>query len=139
MCIRDSLVFVAYLDVECVREACKGWGTDDTALIRCLATRSKRALARVSIGYREAYGEPLQQLLDTELAGTFSKGWYAYLAKFLVVQEEQADSMILDLAMDGAAVDHGALVEFLCARHPKRVRAAKERWEISPPQRAPRG
>ena len=47
-------VFVAYLDVESIREACKGWGTDDTALIRVLATRSKRALARVNIGYREA-------------------------------------------------------------------------------------
>ena len=54
------LVFIAYLDVETVREACKGWGTDDTALIRVLCTRSKRALARVNIGYREAYGEPLQ-------------------------------------------------------------------------------
>ena len=125
------LVFIAYLDIETVREACKGWSNDDTALIRCLATRSKRALARMSIGYREAYGEALQSLLDRELSGTFSKGWYAYLAKFLVVQEEQADEMILDLAMAGKAVDHAALVEFLCARHPKRVRAAKERWEAS--------
>merc|ERR1719399_643977 len=56
--------------------------------------------------------------------------WYAYLAKFLVVQEEQADAMILDIAMDSPeGVDHAALVEFLCARHPKRVRAAKKRWE----------
>ena len=53
----------------------------------------------------------------------------AYLAKFLVVQAEQADSMILDLAMNGPSVDHAALVEFLCARHPRRVRAAKEKWE----------
>jgi hypothetical protein len=37
--------------------------------------------------------------------------------------------MILDLAMEGSSVDHGALVEFLCARHPRRVRAAKAKWE----------
>jgi len=127
----DSLlVFVAYLDVETIREAVKGWGTDDTVLIRSFATRSKRALARVNIGYREAYGTPLQQLIDDEITSS-SKPWYAYLAKFLVVQEEQADSMILDLAMNGSTVDHAALVEFLCARHPKRVRAAKVKWEQS--------
>ena len=37
--------------------------------------------------------------------------------------------MILDLATTGETIDHQALVEFLCARHPKRVRAAKEQWE----------
>ena len=120
------LTFVAFLDVETIREATKGYGTEDTALIRAFATRNKRALARVNIGYRNKYGEPLQSLIEGEMG---SKGWYPYLAKFLVVQAEQADLMILDLAMDGAAVDHAALVEFLCARHPKRVRAAKAKWE----------
>jgi len=135
------LVFVAYLDVESIREACKGYGTKDTPLIRAFGTRNKRSLARVNIGYREAYGEPLQVLIDRELLGEQAVArmmgesralnqWYAYLAKFLVVQEEQADAMILDIAMDSPeGVDHAALVEFLCARHPKRVRAAKKRWE----------
>jgi len=35
----------------------------------------------------------------------------------------------LDLAMGEETVDHAAMVEFLCARHPKRVRAAKTAWE----------
>jgi hypothetical protein len=126
-------VFVAHLDVETIREATKGKGTDDTPLIRCFATRNKRCLARINIGYRNAYGEPLQRLLDGELGGDEASEWYLYLAKFLVVQAEQADAMILDLAMDGeeGTVDHEALVEFICARHPKRVRAAKQRWEAS--------
>ena len=126
------LVSLAQLDVETIREAVKGWGTDDTVLIRAICTRNKRALARVNIGYREAYGTPLQALIDEEIQST-EKPWYAYLAKFLVVQEQQADSMILDLAMamDDGTVDHDALVEFICARHPKRVRAAKARWEAS--------
>ena len=33
----------------------------------------------------------------------------------------------------GGHVDHEALVEFLCGRHPKRVRAAKERCTNAPP------
>ena len=119
------LVCVAQLDVETIREAVKGWGADDTALIRAFATRNKRALARVNLGYRDSYQTTLQELIEAEISGR----WYSYLAKFLVVQAEQADLMILDLAMDDTKVDHQALVEFLCARHPKRVRAAKEKWE----------
>jgi hypothetical protein len=116
---------VSALDVETVHEAVKGWGTDDTALIRALCTRSKRCLHAINLGYRRAHDASLGELLEDEV-----RGWYAYLAKFLVVQEEQADRMILDIAMaDSSNVDTKALTEFLIGRHPKRVRAAKKAWE----------
>ena len=54
---------------------------------------------------------------------------YNYFAKFLVVQEAQADSLLLDLALEGEQSDKQALTELLCARHPRRVRAAKKKWE----------
>ena len=41
---------IAGLDVERLRTACHGIGTDDSALIQVLATRNKRHLARVSKG-----------------------------------------------------------------------------------------
>ena len=98
-------VFVAYLDVETIHEAIKGWGTDDTALIRAFATRDKRALARVNLGYHEAYGKPLQELINDEIGGSslFGSDWYAYLAKFLVVQAEQASAVtcLLMASSDG--------------------------------------
>lgn len=56
-------------------------------------------------------------------------GRYAYLAKLLVLPEEQSDARILKLAMEGLFNDKQALIEFLCARHPRRVRAAKRKWE----------
>ena len=119
------LTFIAQLDVETVREATKGFGTDDTALIRVLATRNKRCLGAINLGYRQAYDDSLQSLIEGEMSG-----WYEYLAKFLVVQAEQADAMLLDLAMSNdGAVDQDALTEFLVGRHPKRVRAAKQKWE----------
>ena len=91
----ESLMMaVGRLDAQTLYEACKGFGTDDTVLIRQLATRGERFLNRVSLMYRDAHGEPLQKLVDEECGG-----WYAYLAKFLVVQEAQADTLLLDLAM----------------------------------------
>ena len=72
------LCFVALLDVQTIREAVKGWGTDDTALIRALATRNKRALARVNIGYRERFETPLQDLIEKELGtGKGARNFYA--------------------------------------------------------------
>ena len=125
------LGLVAYLDVETLHEVTKGFGTDDTGLIRTIATRGKRCLARINAGYRKAYDTSLQSL-ESELLGegdADTNVWYAYLAKLLVVQEEQADAMILDHAMSGGMVDTDALTEFLVGRHPRRVRAAKETWE----------
>ena len=119
-------VFVAQLDVETIREATKGAGTEDTALIKCLATRNKRCLARINIGYRTAYGDTLQSLLDDELGGDEANEWYPYLAKFLV-WEQQADTMIVDLAMgrEEGTVDHEALVE-LSARATRSARRQAE-------------
>ncbi|KAL3894278.1 MAG: hypothetical protein SGPRY_013852, partial [Prymnesium sp.] len=42
------LTFLAELDAETIAEACKGWGTDDTRLIKTITSRSKQHLARVS-------------------------------------------------------------------------------------------
>ena len=43
---------------------------------------------------------------------------YAYLAKFIVLSEEESDLRLLELAMDGIGTTEAALVEFLCARPP---------------------
>ena len=120
------LRFAASLDMETLAEAIKGWGTDDTRLIRTLTTRSKRFLGRLSYMYRETAGETLSGLVDSNC-----NGWYAYLAKFLVLQPSQSDALLLDIALEGdsESADTNALIEFLCARHPRRVRAAKKTWE----------
>ena len=44
---------------------------------------------------------------------------YSYLAKFIVLSEEESDLRLLDLAMDGLGTTEAALVEFLCARPPR--------------------
>jgi hypothetical protein len=43
---------------------------------------------------------------------------YGYLAKFIVLSEEESDLRLLDLAMDGLGTTEAALVEFLCAWPP---------------------
>ena len=85
---------IASLDVERLRVACAGLGTDDSALIEVLATRSKPHLARVSQGYRHYHGQNLSELVGAELSG-----WYRYLAQFIVLDTAQSDRLLLDLAL----------------------------------------
>lgn len=121
----SSLIrFLTQLDVETITEACKGFGTNDTRLIHTLTSRSKTHLARVSAEYWNANDKGLAQLIEEECGG-----WYAYLGKYLVLPAIEADARLLSLAMDGLGCDKKALVEFLCARPPSRVRAAKASWE----------
>eukprot|EP00316_Scyphosphaera_apsteinii_P007777 CAMPEP_0119306596 /NCGR_PEP_ID=MMETSP1333-20130426/7310_1 /TAXON_ID=418940 /ORGANISM="Scyphosphaera apsteinii, Strain RCC1455" /LENGTH=857 /DNA_ID=CAMNT_0007309933 /DNA_START=58 /DNA_END=2631 /DNA_ORIENTATION=+ len=122
---RSSLAgFLSKLDAETLREACKGFGTNDERLISVLCSRSKAHLARISAEYWAAYDQGLPELIEEECGG-----WYAYLARFLVLPTEHSDARLLDLAMDGLGSNKRALIEFLCARPPARVRAAKSAWE----------
>jgi len=118
------LTFLAELDAETIAEACRGWGTDDSRLIKTITSRSKQHLARVSQVYWKQHDQSLEKLIGKECGG-----WYGYLAKFIVLSEEQADARMLDLALDGFGNDKAALTEFLFARPPRRVRAAKAAWE----------
>ena len=121
--------FSASLDVETLAEATKGWSTDDTRFIRTITTRNKQFLGRINYLYREDTDKTLTQLIDENCTDK----WYNYLARFIVLQPSQSDALLLDIALqDDAAVgenDKNALIEFLCARHPRRVRVAKKAWE----------
>uniref|UniRef100_A0A7S2GKX4 Annexin n=1 Tax=Haptolina brevifila TaxID=156173 RepID=A0A7S2GKX4_9EUKA len=120
------LRFAASLDVETLSEATKYIGTDDTRFIRTITTRSKRFLGRISYLYREDNDKTLISLVDENCSD-----YYAYLARFLVLQPSQSDALLLDLALEGPMEenDTNALIEFLCARHPRRVRSTKKAWE----------
>ena len=79
-----------------VAQACIGWGTDDKEFIQVITTRSKRYLSQISKGYRQSYDKDLLGLINAECSG-----WYAYLARFIVLPPAQSDLRLLDLAMDG--------------------------------------
>jgi len=118
------LRFVAMIDAENLASACKGFGTDDKALITTITSRSKAHLGRVSQAYYAMHEKKLERLVVSE-----TSGWYRYLARFIVLSEAESDIRLLDLAMEGLGTNEAALIEFLCARPPTRVRTAKAAWE----------
>ena len=112
-------------DLTRVVDACAGWGADDTEFIRVISTRSKGYLARLSKNHRDTCGgQDLGALIASE---TSLSGWFSQLATFIVLSPARSDLRLLDLAFNDG--DNDALIEFLCARPPWRMKRAKATWE----------
>eukprot|EP00927_Polykrikos_kofoidii_P046184 TRINITY_DN4039_c0_g1_i1.p1 TRINITY_DN4039_c0_g1~~TRINITY_DN4039_c0_g1_i1.p1 ORF type:complete len:851 (+),score=199.97 TRINITY_DN4039_c0_g1_i1:48-2600(+) len=121
--------YIAKLDAETLASACVGMGTDDLKLVSCISARSKSHFVKVSKFYQEFHGKDLATVVKEETSGVIMTGYYSTLAQFIVMSEEECDVRVLDWAMDGLGTDEMPIIEFLCARPPKRVRAAKAKWE----------
>ena len=56
-----------------IREACKGFGTNDSLLIRILVTRDEIDLKEINAYYKENYGMDLKQQVEDECGGDYKK------------------------------------------------------------------
>ncbi|CAH1255320.1 ANXA7 [Branchiostoma lanceolatum] len=54
-----------------INDACKGWGTDDTTLIRCIVSRSEIDLVQVKAVFETRYGRPLSEAIRDECGGDY--------------------------------------------------------------------
>ncbi|KAK9125090.1 hypothetical protein Scep_013936 [Stephania cephalantha] len=66
-------------DAEIIRNAVKGWGTDEKTLISVLAHRNAAQRKQIKQAYEELYGENLIKRLETEISGNFEKAMYRWL------------------------------------------------------------
>ncbi|KAF3582504.1 hypothetical protein DY000_02035586 [Brassica cretica] len=60
-------------DSETLKQAFRGWGTDEKAIIRVLGKRNESQRKRIRESYREIYGKDLIDVLTSELSGDFMK------------------------------------------------------------------
>lgn len=61
------------LDVEGLRKAMKGLGTDEAALIAILGKRSPRQMEQIRQAFKASYGHDLAHQLISETSGNFGK------------------------------------------------------------------
>ncbi|XP_059387446.1 annexin A4-like [Carassius carassius] len=98
-------------DVEVLRKAMKGFGTDENAIIELLGTRSNKQRVPLKAAYKTTYGKDLASDLKSELKGDFED-----LVLAMLKTPAHFDASELREAISGAGTDEACLIEILSSR-----------------------
>ncbi|KAM9816650.1 annexin A11b [Neosynchiropus ocellatus] len=98
-------------DVEVLRKAMKGFGTDENAIIELLGSRSNRQRVPLVAAYKTTYGKDLIRDLKSELTGNFEK-----VALAMLKSPAHFDASECREAIKGAGTDEACLIEILSSR-----------------------
>ena len=111
-------------DVEALRKAMEGWGTDEAALIKIIANRSNAQRQAIKAQYKATYGRDLIEDLKKETHGKLED---AFVALFTNPVEYDADT--LRESMKGIGTNEDTLIEILTSRSPQQIRAIKDCYQ----------
>uniref|UniRef100_A0A3Q3LP02 Annexin n=1 Tax=Labrus bergylta TaxID=56723 RepID=A0A3Q3LP02_9LABR len=104
-------------DVEVLRKAMKGFGTDESAIIELLGNRSNKQRVPLVAAYKTTYGKDLFHDLKSELTGNFEK-----LVLAMLKSPSHFDASELREAIKGAGTDEACLIEILSSRSNDEIR-----------------
>ncbi|CAG5905318.1 unnamed protein product [Menidia menidia] len=98
-------------DVEVLRKAMKGFGTDENAIIELLGSRSNKQRVPLVAAYKTTYGKDLFHDLKSELTGNFED-----LVLSMLKTPSHLDASEAREAIKGAGTDEACLIEILSSR-----------------------
>ncbi|PVD38915.1 hypothetical protein C0Q70_01540 [Pomacea canaliculata] len=117
--------FNAEEDVQKLRKAMKGIGTDEKAIIDILGYRTNDQRQNIKLMYKTCYGRDLVQDLKSELGGHFEDAAVA-----LMFKPDEYDAYELRRAMRGAGTDEAALIEILCTRSNSQIHTINNTYKM---------
>ena len=107
-------------DVEVLRKAMEGFGTDEATLIKVIANRSNSQRQAIKAQYKATYRRDLVEDLKKECHGKLED---AFVALFTDPIEYDADT--LRNAMSGLGTNEDTLIEIISSRSPQHMNAVK--------------
>lgn len=113
-------------DVEVLRKAMKGFGTDEQAIIDLLGSRSNKQRVPLLRAYKTSYGKDLIKDLHSELSGDFRN-----LVMAMLKSPAEFDASELHNAMKGAGTDEACLIEILSSRSNAEIREINQIYKTT--------
>lgn len=110
-------------DAEILYKACKGWGTDEKALISVLAHRNAAQRKQIRQAYWDLYQEDLIKRLESELSGDFERAVYRW-----ILDPEDRDAVLANVALRKSS-DFHVLVEIACVRSAEELLAVRRAYQ----------
>ncbi|XP_038149709.1 annexin A4 [Cyprinodon tularosa] len=109
--VTEAASFDAEADVQKLRGAMKGTGTDEAAIIDVLAHRTIAQRQRIKEAYKQTVGKELADDLSSELSGNFKS-----VVLGLLMLAPVYDAYELKHAMKGAGTEEACLIDILASR-----------------------
>ncbi|XP_067876344.1 annexin A7-like isoform X2 [Heterodontus francisci] len=109
--IRPVANFNAQNDAEILRQAMKGAGTNEQAIIDVVSNRSNEQRQKIKLAFKTLYGKDLIKDLKSELSGNMEE-----IILALFKPTTYYDAWSLRKAMEGAGTQDRVLIEILCTR-----------------------
>jgi len=107
-------------DVDALRNAMAGCGTDEQVLIRILCSRTPHQIKAIDELYFKKFGRELAADIESELGGDVKAG-----CLMLIKGQAVLDAQVLWDAFDGIGTDEERVNEILATRHPGQVEDMK--------------
>ncbi|XP_055935800.1 annexin A4-like isoform X2 [Argiope bruennichi] len=111
-------------DAEILRKAMKGFGTDETAIIKVLTKRTNEQRVYIGIAFKQLYGKDLIDDLKSELTGNFEN---VILGLMMPTHDYLASE--LKKAIRGLGTDEDILIEILCTRTNQEIWSINEAYQ----------
>ncbi|XP_061370450.1 annexin D8 [Gastrolobium bilobum] len=112
-------------DAEIIKRACKGLGTDETALISILAHRNVAQRKLVRLAYEDIYHEDLIQQLKSELSGSFESA-----ISYWTMDPAERDATFINEALKKATPDYKVIIEIACTRTSEELLSVKRSYQF---------
>ncbi|CAK7336559.1 unnamed protein product [Dovyalis caffra] len=110
-------------DAEVLLKACKGWGTNEKALISILGHRNAAQRKQIRLAYAELFQEDLVKRLESELSGDFEKAVYR-----LLLDPEDRDAVLANVAIRKSG-DYHVIVEIACVLSSEELLAVRRAYK----------
>ena len=107
-------------DVEALRKAMEGWGTDEATLIKIIANRNNKQRQAIKAQYKATYGRDLIEDLKKETHGKLEDAFVA-----LFTEPIEYDTDTLSDAMKGVGTNEDTLIEIIASRSAPQINAIK--------------